>query len=224
MTAAARIAVLDYGMGNLRSVEKALEHVGAEVERTSDAERVHSADGFVLPGVGAFPKAMEEVRGRGFDDLVRTRIDEGVPVLGVCLGMQLLFERSEELGGAEGLGVIAGEVRPLAAPGLKLPQIGWNSVGWRRPSAITDGLPQPCPFYHVHSFAPVPADPDAIVGTATYGEDFVSVVARERVFGVQFHPEKSGPDGLALLASFVRLASGGEPGRADALSPAASAP
>jgi len=207
-SAAPRIAVLDYGMGNLRSVEKALEHVKADVERTSDADRAHAADALVLPGVGAFPKAIGEVRARGFDELIRARLSDGLPVLGICLGMQLLFDRSEELGGAEGLGIIPGDVRPLAAPGLKLPQIGWNAVGWRRPSAITDGLPQPCAFYHVHSFAPVPADPDAIVGTATYGEEFASVVARARVFGVQFHPEKSGPDGLALLARFVRAAAG----------------
>jgi len=104
--------------------------------------------------------------------------------------------------------VLAGEVRPLEAGGLKVPQIGWNAVGWRRPSAITAGLPQPCAFYHVHSFAPAPADPETIVGIATYGAEFVSVVARENVFGVQFHPEKSGPDGLALLAGFVRLSAG----------------
>ena len=192
-------------MGNLRSVEKALERVDADVERTSGPQRARCADGLVLPGVGAFPKAMVEVRGRGFDELIRARLDDGVPVLGICLGMQLLFERSEELGGAEGLGIMPGEVRRLAAAGLKLPQIGWNAVGWRRPSPITAGLPQPCAFYHVHSFAPVPADPDTIVGTATYGEEFVSVVGRGHVLGVQFHPEKSGRDGLALLAGFVRF-------------------
>jgi imidazole glycerol-phosphate synthase subunit HisH len=220
-----RLAVLDYGMGNLRSVEKALEHVGAEVERTSEAERAHAADGLVLPGVGAFPRAMAEVRARRFDALVRTRVEQGVPVLGICLGMQLLFDRSEELGGAEGLGLIHGDVRRLDAGGLKLPQIGWNAVGWRRPSPITDGLPQPCAFYHVHSFAPVPADPEAIVGTATYGEEFTSVVAGGRAFGVQFHPEKSGPDGLELLASFARLAAnGGSQPREAPLSPAAASP
>ena len=226
-TARPRIAILDYGMGNLRSVEKALEHVGATVERTREAERVHAADGLVLPGVGAFPRAMREVRARGFDELIGVRLDAGVPVLGICLGMQLLFERSEELGGAEGLGVIGGEVRPLPTTGLKLPQIGWNAVGWRRPSPLTDGLPQPCAFYHVHSFAAVPANPDAIVGTATYGEEFVSVVAHGRAYGVQFHPEKSGPDGLALLRSFLRAASadGGPPASPQAEPrPAAAAP
>ena len=221
-----RIAILDYGMGNLRSVEKALEHVGATVERTQEVERVHAADGLVLPGVGAFPRAMAEVRARGFDELIGARVDAGVPLLGICLGMQLLFERSEELGGAEGLGVIAGEVRALRSAGLKLPQIGWNAVGWRRPSPLTEGLPQPCAFYHVHSFAAVPADPDAIVGVATYGEEFASVVAHGSAYGVQFHPEKSGPDGLALLRSFVQTASaGGGPASSQAAPrPAAAAP
>jgi glutamine amidotransferase len=127
--------------------------------------------------------------------------------------MQLLFERSSELGGAEGLGVLGGEVRALEAPGLKIPQIGWNAVGWRRPSALTAALPQPCAFYHVHSFAPVPADPDTIVGTATYGTEFASVVSEGNVFGVQFHPEKSGPDGLALLGAFAGLCGYPEPAR-----------
>jgi len=220
--AAPRIAILDYGMGNLRSIEKAIERIGARADRTGDPERVRSADGLVLPGVGAFPRAMSEVRARGFDRLLADRLAAGVPVLGICLGMQLLFERSSELGGAEGLGVLAGEVRPLEAGGLKVPQIGWNAVGWRRPSAITAHLPQPCAFYHVHSFAPAPADPQTIVGIATYGAEFVSVVARENVFGVQFHPEKSGPDGLALLAGFVRLSAGASAGGDGRLSAVAS--
>ena len=198
-----RIALLDYGMGNLRSIEKALERIGARAVRTDDAELVRACDGVILPGVGAFPRAMDEVRSRGLDTLLGERLEAGVPVLGICLGMQLLFERSFEFGGAEGLGVLSGEVRALEAPGLKIPQIGWNAVGWRRPSAITADLPQPCAFYHVHSFAAVPSDPRTVVGTATYGADFASVVAHENVFGVQFHPEKSGPAGLRLLEAFA---------------------
>lgn len=218
-----RIAVLDYGMGNLRSIEKALERVGARPARTHDAEVVRACDGVILPGVGAFPRAMGEVRARGLDTLLAQRLEAGVPVLGICLGMQLLFERSTELGGAEGLGVLGGEVRALEAPGLKIPQIGWNAVGWRRPSVLTAELPQPCAFYHVHSFAAVPADPDAIVGTATYGTEFASVVAQQTVFGVQFHPEKSGPDGLALLGSFAGLCGRPEPApRREGLSAAPS--
>lgn len=198
------ITVLNYGMGNLRSVEKALEHVGAAVAVTDDHERIRTADALVLPGVGAFPKAMERIRALGLDALVRERVAEGVPTLGVCLGMQLLFESSTELGGAEGLGLIPGTVDRLDAPGLKLPQIGWNTVEWRRESPLVEGLPPRCAMYHVHTYAPRPAEPDDVIGTATYGEEFVSAVARGNVYGVQFHPEKSGPHGLRLLAGFAR--------------------
>jgi imidazole glycerol-phosphate synthase subunit HisH len=198
------IAILDYGMGNLRSAEKALEHVGAEVSVIRDHDEVRAADGVVLPGVGAFPRAMEEVRRLGLDDLLRERLAAGVPVLGICLGMQLLFERSTELGGAEGIGLLEGEVDQLAANGLKVPQIGWNPVSWRRESDLAEGLPEPCAFYHVHSFAPRPAREEHVVGTAVYGAEFASAVAQPPLYGVQFHPEKSGPDGLALLGNFVR--------------------
>jgi imidazole glycerol-phosphate synthase subunit HisH len=202
------IAILDYGMGNLRSAEKALEHVGADAEVTRDQRSIEAADGIVLPGVGAFPRAMEEVRRLGFDSLLRERLDAGVPVLGICLGMQLLFEGSTELGGAEGLGLLEGRVDALDADGLKVPQIGWNPVSWRRDTPLREGLPDPCAFYHVHSFAPRPAREDDVVGTAGYGREFVSAVQRAPLYGVQFHPEKSGPDGLRLLGSFARLCTG----------------
>jgi imidazole glycerol-phosphate synthase subunit HisH len=199
------IAVLDYGMGNLRSVEKAFEHVGAQVEITHDAERVRAAAGLVLPGVGAFPKAMRAIGERGLGELIEERRAAGVPMLGICLGMQLLFERSVELGGADGLGLLPGEVRELDAPGLKIPQIGWNAVAWKQSSPLIDGLADPTAFYHVHSFAPLASD-GVVLGTADYGNEFVSAVAGDGVWGVQFHPEKSGPDGLALLRNFVQLA------------------
>jgi imidazole glycerol-phosphate synthase subunit HisH len=200
-----RLAVLDYGMGNLRSAEKALEHVGAEAEITRDHKRIASADGIVLPGVGAFPRAMEAVRRLGFHRLLRERLDAGVPVLGICLGMQLLFEGTTELGGAEGLGLLEGQVEALNAEGLKVPQIGWNPVSWRRETPLREELPDPCAFYHVHSFAPRPANEGDVAGTATYGSEFASVVQRPPLYGVQFHPEKSGPDGLRLLRSFAEL-------------------
>jgi glutamine amidotransferase len=199
------IAILDYGMGNLRSVEKAFEHVGAEVEITHEAERIRAASGLVLPGVGAFPKAMQAIGERALDELIVERRAGGVPVLGICLGMQLLFESSVELGGADGLGLLPGEVRQLDAPGLKIPQIGWNSVTWRQESPLIAGLSDPAAFYHVHSFAPV-ASNGVVLGTADYGSEFVSAVAGDGVWGVQFHPEKSGPDGLALLKNFLELA------------------
>jgi imidazole glycerol-phosphate synthase subunit HisH len=201
-----RIAILDYGMGNLRSVGKALEHVGAAPFLTSDHARVREADGIVLPGVGAMPKAMERVRDLKLDQLLRERVEAAVPVIGLCMGMQLLFDSTTEMGGAEGIGLLSGPVEPLDAPGLKVPQIGWNPVSWRRESPLNEGLPAPCAFYHANSFAPRPADPDAVLGTAEYGSEFVSVVERTPVYGLQSHPEKSGPDGLRLLKNFVSLA------------------
>ena len=201
------IAVLDYGMGNLRSVEKALERVGAEVEVTRDPERIRAADGLVLPGVGAFPKAMDSVRELGFDELMRDHVTAGKPALGICLGMQLLFESSSEHGGADGLGLLEGAVVDLDAPGLKVPHIGWNEVAWTNGTPLAEGLSNPTAFYHVHSFAPRPARREDVLGWSAYGSEFASVVGRGNVFGVQFHPEKSGPDGLELLRNFVRLAA-----------------
>ena len=202
-----RIAILDYGMGNLRSVGKALEHVGAEPFLTSEHARVREADGIVLPGVGAMPKAMERVRELALDRLLRERVEASVPVIGLCMGMQLLFESTTELGGAEGIGLLRGPVDALDAPGLKVPQIGWNPVSWRRESPLIAGLPAPCAFYHANSFAPRPANREDVLGTAEYGGEFVSVVERPPVYGLQSHPEKSGPDGLRLLKNFVSLAS-----------------
>ena len=205
MSAAPRIAVVDYGMGNLRSVEKALEHVGARAEITRDHDAIRAADGVVLPGVGAFPRAMASITALGLDEVMAERLDADVPLLGICLGMQLLFEESEELGGAMGLGFLPGTVRRLDATGLKVPQIGWNEVEWRRESPLVAGLPNPTAFYHVHSFAPRPARDEDVLGVATYGSEFVTAVERGHIFGVQFHPEKSGPHGLDLLRSFCAL-------------------
>jgi glutamine amidotransferase len=203
-----RLAILDYGMGNLRSVYKALEHVGASPELTNDHARVREADGIVLPGVGAMPKAMQHVRRLGLDELLRERVDSEVPLLGLCMGMQLLFESTTELGGAEGIGLLEGPVEGLDAPGLRVPQIGWNPVSWKRRGTLNEGLPDPCAFYHANSFAARPARTEDVLGTAEYGSEFVSVVAREdthaRIYGLQSHPEKSGPHGLALLGNFVR--------------------
>ncbi|HEV3284608.1 MAG TPA: imidazole glycerol phosphate synthase subunit HisH [Solirubrobacteraceae bacterium] len=200
------IAVVDYGMGNRRSVEKALEHVGARASVGSDLATLRSADGLVLPGVGAFPRAMQRIRELGLDELLRERIAAGTPVLGVCLGMQLAFESSTEQGGSEGLGMIPGEVRELQAGALKLPHIGWNDVTFAKPgSALLADLPPSCAFYHVHSFAPVPASREDVLGTAEYGAPFVSAVEHGSFYGVQFHPEKSSAAGLRLLANFARI-------------------
>jgi imidazole glycerol-phosphate synthase subunit HisH len=219
------IAVVDYGMGNRRSVEKALEHIGACAFVTAEHERLRGADGLVLPGVGAFPRAMRNLAELGLDELLRERVAAGTPVLGICLGLQLAFERSSEQGGAPGLGIVAGEVRPLqAAPNLKLPHIGWNEVRFARPqSRLIADLPPACAFYHVHSFAPVPASSENVLGVAEYGTPFVTAVEAPPFYGVQFHPEKSSAAGLRLLANFARICVAA-PARGTQASEAAAAP
>jgi glutamine amidotransferase len=197
-----RIAILDYGMGNLRSVEKALEHVGATATVSAAAEEVRAADGVVLPGVGAFPRAMERIRERGLDELIAERRGAGVPILGICLGLQLLFDSTTELGGAAGLGLLGGAVEELRAENLKVPHIGWAPVRWERPSRLTEGISSETPFYFVHSFAPRTA-PDELLGSTIYGERFACAAERDNVFGVQFHPEKSSAAGLRLLSNFA---------------------
>jgi glutamine amidotransferase len=201
----ARIAIVDYGMGNRRSVEKALQRVGAQTHITRDHDELRAADGVLLPGVGAFPAAMRVIHEFGLDDVLRDVAAAGTPLFGSCMGMQLLFEGSDEQGGAEGLGLLPGVCRRLAAPGLNLPHIGWSAVSVDRDSPLTADLPDPFFLYHVHSFAPHPTDPDVVLGTAEYGERFAAVVGRGNVFGAQSHPEKSSAHGLALLRNFVGL-------------------
>jgi imidazole glycerol-phosphate synthase subunit HisH len=200
-----RLAILDYGMGNVRSVEKAFERAGASAEVTSDPDRAADADGLVLPGVGAFPRAMKRIGERGLDRLIADRAAAGIPVLGICLGYQLLFESSTELGGAHGLGLLRGAVTGLDAPGLKVPHIGWEPVDWRDAGELAGGIDDGTPFYFVHSFTPRPADEGEVIGTAEHGERFACAAARPPIYGVQFHPEKSSAAGLRLLQNFVRI-------------------
>ena len=199
------IALIDYGMGNSRSVEKAFEHVGARARFTSDQRDIRAADGLVVPGVGAFPPAMARLRELGLDELVRERAAAGAPVLGICLGFQLLYTRSEEHQDVEGIGLLSGTVTRLAAPGLKVPHIGWNEVTLERPSALTEGFGATASFYHVHSYAARPDDDADVVGRGEYGERFVSIAERGTIMGAQFHPEKSSRNGLALLRNFTRV-------------------
>jgi glutamine amidotransferase len=202
------IGLVDYGMGNRRSVEKALEHVGAEVLVSGDPAALAGARALVLPGVGAFPRAMERLRDLGLDRFLIERAAAQTPLLGICLGMHLLFEHSTELGGSAGLALIPGSVRKLDAGELKTPQIGWNEVRWERSAPVLEGLGDARVFYHVHSFVAVPARPDDVLGAAEYGERFASVVVHGPLIGVQFHPEKSSHDGLRLLANWVAASDG----------------
>lgn len=201
------IAIADYGIGNRRSVEKAVERAGATALLTGDGRQIQHADGLIVPGVGAFPAAMEALRRLGLDKVIREFAQSEKPVLGSCLGMQLLFERSTEQGGADGLGLLAGEVVALDAGSLNIPHIGWNDVHWQRADPLVAGLPDGAAFYHVHSLVPKPSDENTIIGTGDYGGVFATVVGRGSIVGCQFHPEKSSSHGLALLRNFADMCS-----------------
>jgi glutamine amidotransferase len=200
-----QIAIVDYGMGNRRSVEKALQKVGAHASITRDHAQLRAADGLVLPGVGAFPAAMATIHELGLDELLRETARAGTPLFGSCMGMQLLFEYSEEHGGAEGLGLIEGSVRRLRAPRMKLPHIGWSELSWLHDSPLREGVAEPTFLYHVHSYVAAPRDRRVVLASAQYGETFPAVVASGNVYGAQSHPEKSSTHGLGLLANFTRI-------------------
>ncbi len=200
------IAIIDYGVGNLRSVQRALERAGAEAVITGDPMVIKAADGAVLPGVGAFGEGMAQLELRGLVLPIDQLIAAGKPFLGICLGMQLLFSTSEEMGHFDGLGVFKGTVRRFAdAPGRKVPHVGWNQLHIRQPNPLMDGVTDGSFAYFVHSYYVDPARPDFTVATTDYGPDFTSVVARGNVYGVQFHPEKSQGVGAAILKNFVLL-------------------
>lgn len=201
-----QIAIIDYGTGNLRSVQKAFERVGAETVVTSDPSHIAEAQGVVLPGVGAFGDAMENLRRAGLDGAVLRAIEEGRPFLGICLGMQILFEEGEEMGLHKGLGVFGGRVVRFDTK-LKVPHIGWNQIHIRRETPLLQGVPDGGYAYFVHSYYARPAEPEIILATTDYGIDYASIVGRDNVFGIQFHPEKSQEVGLKILGNFVRLRS-----------------
>jgi glutamine amidotransferase len=210
------IAVVDYGMGNLRSVAKALERVGASVEVTPDARRIASAAGVVLPGVGAFGKCMENLRGAGLDGCVREVAKAGRPFLGICVGMQILFEESEEFGPVAGLGILPGRVKKFMPrdAAQKVPHMGWNTLDIKNRVPVLRGIADGSYAYFVHSYYVETDDPQLAATTTTYGVSFASSVARGNLFATQFHPEKSQEVGLKMLANFVE--SVGEPARAGA--------
>jgi glutamine amidotransferase len=201
------VAIIDYGVGNLRSVEKAFHAGGVEAAVSSQESVLRAADKLVLPGVGAFRACMESLTERGLDQLVRERVAEGTPLLGVCVGMQMLFEESEEFGTTSGLGFLRGRVRRFPE-GLRVPQVGWNQVEWKSEHALSEGIGDGTFFYFVHSFF-CEADEDAsVVGRTEYGITYAAVVARGNVCGVQFHPEKSQAAGLRLLKNFAEYHAG----------------
>ena len=199
------IAVLDYGIGNLRSAQKGLEKVGADAVLTSDPAEVEAAAGVVLPGVGAVGRCLQALRDSGLEEPARAAIDSGTPFLGICVGMQMLYDGSDEDPDAKGMGVLPGHVR-LLPEGVKRPQMQWNQLQHRETPMLA-GLDDPIWMYFVHSYAPEMSDD--VVATCDYGGPVVAAVQRDTLWATQFHPEKSGPAGLALLANFVAACSAG---------------
>jgi glutamine amidotransferase len=198
------IAIIDYGMGNLRSVQKALERVGARAEVTGDPDRIHHADRVILPGVGAFRDAIAELRRTGLDQAFVEAVQAGKPCLGVCLGLQLLFDVSEEDGLHAGLGLIAGRVvRFEPRPGLKIPHMGWNSLRIRHRPPEFEGLGESPFVYFVHSYHARPDDPSVIAAEADYPDPFPAAVWRDNLLACQFHPEKSQAAGLGIYERFA---------------------
>ena len=197
------IAVLDYGIGNLRSAQKALEHVGAEAVLTADPAVVEAAAGVVLPGVGHIGRCLEALRDSGLDEPARAAIDAGKPFLGICVGMQMLYDGSEEAPDVKGMSVLPGMVR-LLPEGVKRPQMQWNQLDYR-PTPMLAGLEDPIWMYFVHSYAPEPSGD--VVAYCHYGGPIVAAVVRDNLWATQFHPEKSGTAGLRLLANFCAVCS-----------------
>jgi glutamine amidotransferase len=205
------IVIVDYGIGNLRSVQKALERVGATAVVTSDPAALDRAQGVILPGVGAFGDGMAHLRRRGLFEPVLGQARTGKPLLGICLGMQLLFDESEEMGQQQGLGLLPGRVVRFPEGELKVPHIGWNQLQMAAPRpemALLEGIKDGAYAYFVHSYYPVPDEPGDLLATTEYGIEFASVVGRGAIWGAQFHPEKSQDVGLRLLKNFVRLVKG----------------
>ena len=208
------IAVIDYGMGNLRSVQKAFESLGTGALVTREPEAVLAADGVVLPGVGAFRQAMDNLCAFGLDSIVKQVIASGKPFLGICLGLQLLFEESDEFGATCGLGVIPGRVIKFTGPAfagpepLKIPHMSWNSLHKLQETPLLAGVPEGAMMYFVHSYYGAPTDPSWIATTTDHGVAFCSSVCRENVFAMQCHPEKSGVVGLRILQNFANSLPG----------------
>lgn len=200
------IAVIDYDAGNIKSVEKALLYLGQEAVITRDPERILGADGVILPGVGAFGDAMEKLHAYGLAPVIRQCVQENKPFLGICLGLQLLFESSEESPGVEGLGVLRGKVVRLPEEaGLKIPHIGWNDLKFPNSGRLFQGIKEGAYVYFVHSYYLMAEEPDIVTATAEYGAVIHASVEKGNVFACQFHPEKSSDTGLQILRNFIRI-------------------
>lgn len=203
------IALIDYDAGNMRSVEKALIHLGEKPIVTRDREKILSADRIILPGVGSFGDAMENLEKFGLPDILKEALDSGIPLLGICLGMQVLFEESEESKGVKGLGFLKGKIlRIPAKDGLKIPHMGWNSLEYPREGRLFQDIPEHSYVYFVHSYYLKAEDEDIVTATADYGVKIHASVERGNIFGCQFHPEKSGEIGLQVLKNFVERQEG----------------
>jgi imidazole glycerol-phosphate synthase subunit HisH len=201
-----QVAIIDYGVGNLRSVEKAFAATGCEAIVSADESELRNAQRLVLPGVGAFAACMNALTERGFDRLVREKARQGTPLLGVCVGMQLLFDESDEFGATKGLGLLRGSVRRFKND-LVVPHVGWNRIQQKKQHSLFDGIEDGSFCYFVHSFYCEPADENVVAGETEYGSRYASVIAQENICGVQFHPEKSQEVGLRMLKNFVSFVS-----------------
>lgn len=200
------IAIIDYDAGNIRSVEKALLLLGQEVKITSDAKEIQTADKVILPGVGAFGDAMENLKSRGLDTVIHQVVEQGTPFLGICLGLQLLFERSDEAPGVDGLGILKGEiVRIPAAEGLKIPHMGWNNLHLSHKGRLFEGIKEGSYVYFVHSYYLKAQDEEIVKASTKYGVNIHASVEKDNVFACQFHPEKSSEVGLQILKNFVKV-------------------
>lgn len=202
------VAIVDYGAGNLQSVEKALRHIGCDCQVTADSEMLLQADAAVLPGVGSFGDAMDQLRARGLEEPIRQFVESGKPFLGICLGLQILFEESQESPGVKGLGLLKGKILRLPKEsGLKIPHIGWNSLEVKDREGLFKGLPEEPYVYFVHSYY-LQAEEDVVTATAEYGATIHAAVRKGNLMACQFHPEKSGKTGLAILENFAAMLQG----------------